>query len=265
MAGQGNSEVRWQKLRRDEIAALAVRDPVVLLPIGAIEQHGPHLPVDTDTNSVSTIAERAAHQVGPDVALVLPPIHWGLSPYWMPFAGTITLRPETILALISDIGCSVSAHGFRRMVIINGHGGNGGIIGVAATQLADHGIRAVALSYWALLGSELSSITPADHGHIGHAGQTETSIQLHLQPERVDPVYSSFTSWADLSTMADDLLTPGAYKPPLPLVESPTGVYGDLTQAQAELGELIVDLVTDRLADLIRAFPLSQPGGETQG
>jgi creatinine amidohydrolase len=262
MAGQGDSEVRWQKLRRDEIAALAERDPVLLLPIGAIEQHGPHLPVDTDANSVSTIAEQAAAQAGPDGALVLPTIHWGLSPYWMPFAGTITLRPETILALISDIGRSVAGHGFRRMVIINGHGGNGGIIGVAATQLADHGIRAIALSYWALLGSELGSITPADHGHIGHAGQTETSIQLHLQPDRVDPGFHSVTTWRDLGDMADDLLTPGAYKPPLPLVESPNGVYGDLTQARAELGAQIVDLAAERLADLVRSFPVVEPNGD---
>ena len=259
MGAESRAEVRWQKLRRDEIAALAERHPVLLLPIGAIEQHGPHLPVDTDANSVTTIAERAAAQAGPDTALVLPTIHWGLSPYWMPFAGTITLRPETTLALISDIGRSVAAHGFRRMVIINGHGGNGGIIGVAATQLADHGIRAIALSYWALLGTELGSITPADHGHIGHAGQTETSIQLHLQPDRVDPVYATFTGWADLSLQADELLTAGAYKAPLPLVESPTGVYGDLTQARAELGAKIIDLAAERLADLVRAFPVSQP------
>jgi creatinine amidohydrolase len=264
MAGQGNPEVRWQKLRRDEIAALAEHDPVLLLPIGAIEQHGPHLPVDTDANSVSTIAERAAARVGPDGALVLPTIHWGLSPYWMPFAGTITLRPETILALISDIGRSVAGHGFRRLVIINGHGGNGGIIGVAATQLADHGLRAIALSYWALLGSDLGSITPADHGHIGHAGQTETSLQLHLQPDRVASDYQSVTDWKDLGEMAGDLLTPGAYKPPLPLVESPNGVYGDLTQARPELGAQIVDLAAERLADLVRAFPLSQPNGAGQ-
>ncbi len=258
-ASADTSEVRWQKLRRDHIAKLAAYDPVVLQPIGAIEQHGPHLPVDTDTNSVTEIAERAARSLGNRSALVLPTISWGLSPYWMPFAGTITLRPETILALFSDIGRSVAAHGFRRLIIVNGHGGNGGIIGVAATQMADHGLRAIAMSYWSLIGSELGGITPGDHGHIGHAGQTETSIQLYLQPDRVDRFYQSVTGWTDLGSMAADLLTAGAYKPPLPLVEAPIGVYGDVTQARAELGQAIIERVSERLSEVVRTFPKSNP------
>lgn len=250
-----DDEIRWQKLRREEVAELATRDPVLLLPIGAIEQHGPHLPIDTDTNTVTEIAELTAKRLGDRSALVLPTIPWGLSPYWMPFPGTITLRPETILALIADIGQSVAAHGFRRVIIVNGHGGNGGIIGVAATQLAEHGIRAIALSYWSLLGEDLLEITPADYGQIGHAGQSETSIQLYLQPNRVDPEYASVADWTDLSGMAGDVLTAGAYKPPVPLVEAPTGVYGDLTQARAELGAEIIGRVVERLTTVIRQFP----------
>ena len=143
-------EVRWHKLRRDEVAAMATREAVVLAPIGAIEQHGPHLPLDTDSNAVAAVAERAARRIEQPPALVLPPVWWGLSPYWMPFAGTLSLRPETILALFADLGASVARHGFRRLVIVNGHGGNAGIVAVAATTLAEHGIRAAALSYWDL-------------------------------------------------------------------------------------------------------------------
>jgi creatinine amidohydrolase len=173
----------------------------------------------------------------------------------LPFAGTISLRPETILALIADIGESVAAHGFRRMVVINGHGGNGGIIGVAATQLAECGIRATALSYWALLSADLGQITPRDYGHIGHAGQTETSIQLHLQEDKVDPDYRSLMDWTDLREMATDLAMSGAYSPPLPLVEAPSGVYGDPTAAEATLGKRIVTAASERLAEWIRRMP----------
>jgi creatinine amidohydrolase len=141
------------------------------------------------------------------------------------------------------------------MIIINGHGGNAGIIGVGATQLAEFGIRAIAMSYWSLLGDELGSITPGDHGNIGHAGQTETSLQLHLQPDRVDPGFRSVRVWTDLGSRVDDPLTVGAYKPPIPLKDSPNGVYGDLTQARPELGERIVELVASRLAQVIREFP----------
>jgi len=251
-------EVRWQKLRRDQIAELAKRDPVLLLPIGSIEQHGPHLPIDTDTNSATEVAERAARQLDDGSALVLPSITWGLSPYWLPFAGTITLRPETILALISDIGVSVAAHGFRRLVIVNGHGGNAGIIAVAATLLADHGIRAYALSYWSLLGPELAELTPGDHGMIGHAGQSETSIQLHLQPDLVDAEFTSMTGWTDVAEIAVDPLRQVAAMPPLPLVEAPSGVYGNATLATAKIGERIVGLAAERLAVLIMGLPRQQ-------
>jgi creatinine amidohydrolase len=249
------AEIRWQKLRRDQIADLAKGDPVLLLPIGSIEQHGPHLPIDTDTNSATEVAERAARQLDEGAALVLPAITWGLSPYWLPFAGTITLRPETILALTSDIGSSVAAHGFRRLVIVNGHGGNAGIIAVAATQLADHGIRAYALSYWSLLESELAGLTPGDHGMIGHAGQSETSIQLHLQPNLVDPGFTRIADWTDVSEMASDSLRQVAAMPPLPLIEAPGGIYGNAPLATAETGEQIITLAAERLAVLVRTLP----------
>jgi creatinine amidohydrolase len=241
-------EVRWQKLRREQIAGYALLGAVLLLPIGAVEQHGPHLPVDTDVNAADAVALRAAGILGPAAALVLPPIPWGVSPYWLPFAGTISLRAETILGLIADIGSSVAAHGFRRVVIVNGHGGNAGIIALAATQLAAYGIRTVSLSYWSLIAEELKLLAPADHGHIGHAGQTETSIQLHLQPERVDPAYTGISDMTDLADTPNDLVAPGIYRPPLPELEAPNGVYGNPTQANATIGSQIIELAADRLA-----------------
>jgi creatinine amidohydrolase len=256
------TEVRWHKLRRDEIAEAAQHDPVLLLPIGAIEQHGPHLPVDTDSTAVTTVAERAAESLPRRAALVLPTISWGLSPYWMSFPGTLTLRPATILALISDIGASVAAHGFRRMVIVNGHGGNQGIIGVAATQLADHGVRAYALSYWSLLGAELGVIAPGDHGQIGHAGQTETSIQLRLQPDLVHSTYRELTGWTDLEPIASSPMAGAIYAPPLPLEEGPTGVYGNAPLADAAIGERIIAMAAERLAQAVRSLPnYSRPTG----
>ncbi|HQY31487.1 MAG TPA: creatininase family protein [Thermomicrobiales bacterium] len=247
-------EARWSKLTRDRIAELAKHAPVLIQPIGAIEQHGPHLTVDTDACGVTAIAEQVAANLGPTQALVLPTIAWGLSPYWLPFAGTISLRPETILAVMADIGRSVAAHGFRQMLILNGHGGNAGIIAVVATQMADLGIRAVALPYWAVAGEDLGKLAPADLGHIGHAGQTETSIQLHLQSEVVGTGYRDVSTWADLGPLLGGLSMPGAYAPPLPALESPNGVYGNPTKASAEIGEAIIDLVVERLGAYVMAF-----------
>lgn len=248
-----DGEVRWEGLRRDQIAAMPP-GTVILQPIGSVEQHGPHLPIDTDTVSATEVALRAARQLTDPPALVLPPIWWGLSPYWLPFAGTLTLRPETILSLFADLGASVAAHGFRRLVIVNGHGGNAGIVGVAATQLAEHGVRAAALSYWSLLGDELRRITPGDGGHIGHAGQTETSIQLALRPDLVDHAAVRPEHCADLTGHADAPFAGAYYAPPDPLRESPHGVYGDAPAATAAAGEEVLALAAARLAAFVRGF-----------
>ena len=247
-------EVRGQKLRRGQIAEAAASGAIVVQPIGAVEQHGPHLPLDTDSAAVTAICERAAGLSIDPPALVLPTISWGLSPYWLPFPGTLSLRPETILALVSDIGASVARHGFRRLVIVNGHGGNAGIVAVCATMLADHGLRATSVSWWSLLGASLPELAPGDHGHIGHAGQTETSVQLSLQPELVDHAAVDAGHCADLGTLRSAPFAGIGYAPPFPDAEAPHGVYGDAQAATAETGEAVLALATRQLADFLAAF-----------
>jgi creatinine amidohydrolase len=248
------SEVRWQKQRRGQIAAAAAAGATIVQPIGAIEQHGPHLPLDTDSAAVAEVCERAARRAAGPPALVLPTIAWGLSPYWLPFPGTLSLRPETILALVSDIGASVARHGFRRLVIVNGHGGNAGIVAVCATLLADHGLRATSLSWWSLLGAELASLAPGDAGHIGHAGQTETSVQLAVQPEYVDHAAVDASQCGDLAAMRSAPFAGVGYAPPLPEVEAPHGVYGDAPAATAEIGAAVLDRAAERLAAFLADF-----------
>ncbi|MFM9106263.1 MAG: creatininase family protein [Chloroflexota bacterium] len=249
-----HSTRHWQKLRRDEIAAEAGRGAVLLQPIGAVEQHGPHLPLDTDIAAVSAVCERAAGLLDDPPALVLPGIPWGLSPYWLPFAGTLSLSPATILALIDDIGASAAAHGFRRMVVVNGHGGNAGIVAVAATNLARAGIRAVSLSWWDVLRGDLVALTPRDGGHIGHAGQTETSVQLALQPERVAMDLAVPGLGADLAAATAGEFWGVGYAPPDPAREAPEGVYGDPSAADAATGAEVLRRASERLAAFVRAF-----------
>jgi len=228
----------------------------VLLPIGAIEQHGPHLPLDTDTNAVTTVAVWAARlldETRDPRALVLPEIHWGLSPYWLGFPGTLTLRPETLLSLFRDLATSVTHHGFDRMVIVNGHGGNAGIIAVAATAMADAGVRAAALSYWNPIAAEMAEWSDHDGGGIGHAGEVETSIARFLQPDAVGPMpdAGSCTSLQDLFGRPEMRV---GYRPPDPATESPSGVYGFAPGGTAEFGERIITTASERLAAFVRAF-----------
>jgi creatinine amidohydrolase len=256
------TEVRWHKLRRGQIAALAAADAVVLLPIGSVEQHGPHLPLDTDTDAATAVCERAATLLAADAAggsqraVVLPPIWWGLSPYWMPFPGTLTLRPETILALVADLGDSVRRHGFLRLVVVNGHGGNDGLVGVAATMLATAGLRASALSYWALIPDDLRANSRFDGGSIGHAGEVETSIALHRQPDRIADTPPA-AECADLVALATAPFADAGYTPPDPASDAPNGVYGRADAGRAELGALVIERAAEQLAAYVRSLPPS--------
>jgi creatinine amidohydrolase len=246
--------VLWQKRRRGEIQEAAAAGAVALLPTGAIEQHGPHLPLDTDTFTSFTVCARAAERVREFPVLVLPPVWWGLSPYWMVFPGTLTLKPETLIAVIAEIAESVGHHGVRRMVIVNGHGGNDGLIQAAAVKASGPAIRVAALSYWRLIPERLREIAERDDGDIGHAGELETSIQLHLQPECVELKDVAPEQCLDLRAAQAGPGRADAYLPPDPVAESPHGVYGIAHAGTAEKGHHVVEAAADRLAEFVRAL-----------
>src|SRR5262245_9595333 len=248
--------VLWQKRRRGEIQEAAAAGAVALLPTGAIEQHGPHLPLATDTFTSFTVCARAAERVREFPVLVLPPVWWGLSPYWMVFPGTLTLKPETLIAVIAEVAESVGHHGIRRMVIVNGHGGNDGLIQAAAVKASSPAIRVAALSYWRLIPEVLREIAERDDGGIGHAGEMETSIQLHLQPDCVELKDVAPEQCLDLRERAQRA-GPGradAYLPPDPTAESPHGVYGIAHAGTADKGRRVVEAAADRLAAFVRTF-----------
>ncbi len=251
--GEIPRRVLWQKCRRGEVQRAAAAGGLALLPIGSVEQHGPHLPLDTDSFSAFTIAVRAAEQVAEFPVLVLPPVWWGLSPYWMVFPGTLTLRAETLTEIIVDIAASVARHGFRHMVIVNGHGGNHGLMQAAAVKASSEEFRVAALSYWTLVADEMRALSTRDGGGIGHAGEMETSIQLHLQPECVDMTEVKPEHCVDLEAY-ERAFARGVYLPPNPRDESPHGVYGMSHAADEEKGRRVVAAAAGELAAFVRTF-----------
>jgi creatinine amidohydrolase len=256
-AKRAQRTVLWQKCRRDEIRQAAAAGGTVLLPLGAVEQHGPHLPLDTDSFTAFTIATRAAERVREFPVLVLPPVWWGLSPYWMVFPGTLTLRAETLTELLVDIAGSVAHHGFGSMAIVNGHGGNGGLIQAAAVKASRDGFRVAALSYWSLIADELRRLSTRDAGGIGHAGEMETSIQLYLQPECVALDAVSPEQCLEL-TKRQAALEDAVYLPPDPRRESPHGVYGMSHAGTREKGEQVVEAASRALAALLQRLRADQ-------
>jgi creatinine amidohydrolase len=247
--------VLWQKRRRGEIKEAADAGGLVLLPTGAVEQHGPHLPLDTDIVTSFTVSARAAEQVREFPVLVLPPLWWGLSPYWMVFPGTLSLQVETLIEVIVDVARSVTHHGFRRMVIVNGHGGNDGLIQAAAVKASSEAFRVGALSYWNLIPDLMRELSVRDEGSIGHAGELETSIQLYLQPDCVALGEVHPEQCTDLRTQVQVGGAPDAvYLPPNPGAESPGGVYGFSHAGTAEKGRRLVEAAATKLAEFLRVF-----------
>ena len=129
-------KVLWGDLTAAELRTLAAGDPIVVLPIGSTEQHGPHLPVQVDSLLVSEVAKRAAERAGDETILVMPTVWTGLAEHHMGFGGTVTLDYAVFYALIRQVCLSLTRQGIRRIALLNGHGGNIIALQLAAGELA---------------------------------------------------------------------------------------------------------------------------------
>ena len=180
------ADVLWSERTRDEFPPLAARGGIVIVPIASTEQHGQHLPVDTDCRTVEYVAQRAARLVETVPVLVTRPIPFGVSPHHMVFPGTISLRVETVLHLLEDVCGSIVAHGFERLLILSGHGGNGSTIAAAALELRHRlGRQIHAHSWFDLIPDVIRQTREGPCENIGHAGEMETSCILALAPGSV--------------------------------------------------------------------------------
>jgi creatinine amidohydrolase len=172
---------------REELRALAPT-ALLVLPVGATEQHRPHLPVATDRLAVEHIARAAAAEAALQIpVLVAPTLPFGSSHHHILFGGTLSLGTETYYRLLVDLAESLIGSGFRRIFILNGHGGNSELIQLVARDVAlKHSAHLAAALYWTIAWDALV----AEQAHVaaglpGHAGTFETSLILALRPELV--------------------------------------------------------------------------------
>lgn len=174
----------WEETDRETLTRL-LPDALVVLPVGATEQHGPHLPTCTDALIAGSLAraaaERAAARTSCDV-VVAPVLPFGSSDHHFPFGGTLSLTPETMTTVLTELVRSVGRDGGRRVVVVNGHGGNHGPGNSAAAAASTrHDVAVAYVDYWSLLPD-----TERGSTHVpGHAGAFETSMVLGLRPELV--------------------------------------------------------------------------------
>jgi creatinine amidohydrolase len=243
------------RLTSPEAGEALARARLAIVPIGSCEQHGAHLALDTDAAIAVSLAERLAHDLGDD-ALLCPVIPYGLSEHHLAFPGTLTLRPPTLLALVSDLVESLARWGIRRLLIVNGHGGNVDALRLAARSARrDHGTL-VASTMWALLAADTVAERAVTERY-GHACEIETSVAMAV---------------AEGSVRADRIVQPRLRpalepltEPPSPRVDRPIwfhewtadGALGDPRAASRELGEEIVAVAHERALEFARSFVLS--------
>src|SRR5215467_2966684 len=175
------TEIEWSRLKANELAKLAARNAIVIIPIGSTEQHGPHLPTQVDSRLVTEIAHRAARLMSErHPTVVTPTIPFGMSEHHMSLNGTITLDYAAMAGVLGCVCHSILRDGFKRIFILNGHGGNTeGIYTFISEFTVQHRIPLAGGTYWNIAQGEIASILDRQKALL-HACEAETSMMLAL-------------------------------------------------------------------------------------
>jgi creatinine amidohydrolase/Fe(II)-dependent formamide hydrolase-like protein len=239
----------WGQLTWRQAEARIKKMDVALLPVGSVEQHGPHLPLDTDAFDADYLARRVAEACSDPKPLVLPLISYGVSYHHADFTGTISISNDTLARVIYEIGMSVSHNGIRKLVIINGHGGNSPALNYAAQMINRDARIFVCVDTGETSDVDIYKIveTPNDV----HAGEIETSTGLAARPGLVQmdqakkqiPKFSS--GYLDFTSKRGVLWY--AYTRKI----STSGVMGDPTKASAAKGEKIWEIMIAHLVSFV--------------
>lgn len=238
-------EVRWERHTGPELKALAERGALPVLPIGSLEQHGPHLPVWTDSHAAHAMSVAAAKLATDIPAIVLPPLWTGLSEHHLPFGGTITIDHATLHALLRCVVRSLQAQGFTRLLIVNGHGGNIDPLAVSVRELShEFGMPVVTTTWPSVAPAEIAATLTTQSG-VMHACEGETSVWLALEPDQVREDKLDEAAGGNAGTQ----VRPGFSRFYSFAERAPrTGVKGDPRAATAEKGQAIIEAVAKNLA-----------------
>ena len=234
---------------------------IILLPLGAIEQHGPHLSVSTDLDIVSRIAHDAEDRMKEDI-LLCPALPFGSSDHHSSFGGAISLSPDLYVKVIVNLVQSFVGNGFRRIVLLNGHGGNitpvKQALAILSKQFDATAQPYIALAtYWELAGKVFSGEPPMESAALSHACEYETSLMLHLFPGKVwmdkvkravRPESNGYTGWEDDEPYRGiTIFKQTAYI-------SDNGSSGEPRKGTAEKGKHLFEQASNALVEFLHAF-----------
>jgi creatinine amidohydrolase len=238
-----------------QVEALPKDSTLLVLPTAAIEQHGHHLPLATDTLINNLLLGKALGKLSPETSVyALPPVCYGKSNEHIGFPGTLSVSAPTFMAMVRDIGASVSASGFKKLVLYNTHGGNSSLVDVMARDLrAEFGLRTFAL--YGSGGISFDGLSPQEKAYGFHAGEIETAFLLNATPELVDTAAYTVNYIAQIDN--PELLLPenaAATFAWLTRDIAASGVMGDPNPATAENGARWADKAATRIAQVLEAM-----------
>jgi creatinine amidohydrolase len=244
-------ELTWR-----EVDQLDRANTLAIVPTGALEQHGFHMPLGTDAYVAEAVAQAAMDRLAGKLDfVVLPTLPLGQSPEHMEYAGTISLSAQTYLQVISDICSSLAKHGFKKIVFLNGHGGNNGMLEAASFQVRlDYDVRMFVINVWSILtrpeGKAQINREARDETDL-HAGEMETSMVLAIDPDLVleaeaeDDISENYAR-GKLVTFSGPVLLGWSS-----LDVTPSGASGEPSKASVEKGEQLMSYLTNILCEAI--------------
>jgi len=249
------SDMTWP-----EVKEAAKNNRIPLIPVGSTEQHGLHLPSKTDALLAYEICRAAATKI-PEATVVMPPVNYGYNEHHLEFPATIHIGYETLIRFVVDIGKSLAHHGFKRIIIVNGHGSNTAPMEIAARRITlETSAICASLIYVSLAPEALDLL----EGEDAHAGELETSLMLHVEPALVDMrkaqrdwsfPKSKFIRWGVEKGEKSFGVSGGKVQ----FMDwwsrmSSTGVLGDPTKASKEKGAKAFELYVHALIELVQEF-----------
>lgn len=246
----------YEHLRYPQVEELAKQDALILIPVGMLEEHGPHLPVSTDNIIASGVARLTAERIGDRIpTIVMPCVFTGYhGQYLTKWAGSVTVRPESLYNYVYDMVDSLCKNGFKKFIFVNAHGQNPAILEMVCRRITDaHETVIPALTYaMGMIGPKGAQIRTSEQGGAaGHACEVETSLVLALAPELVDMSQAkdetcSYRSEFHRGDLFPDQGASGkVYWSSFHLQKPQYGILGDATAATREKGLQLLDCIID--------------------
>lgn len=250
--------VLFEELNREQIKAVAPR-AIAVMPTAATEQHGPHMAVGTDTLLCTTVARQAAEAAADSVPVVItPPLAFGSSHHHIPFGGVLSLTSDTFINVVREVTQGLVATGFKKVLILNGHGGNSDHVGVAGQDLVNRmGQPATVAScnYWDIARPALveKGLLPAPRIP-GHAGHFETSLIMALRPDWVDDQAQAGVDDLTAASGGLDVDLAGAVVQTYGVWQQGPGHTDNPAEATAQLGRAMLEVIVGKVAQFYRDF-----------